>query len=200
MTEEDPLSTQSIGVHVLKLIILVVGDGVIEGIKRFWEPPLITNAMLDVGEFTMFIYMLGALGQAFHWSWNQWARGHPASSGSESSLLRQFLPQRIDLKTLLRPPGFLLRVLVYVISFLLILFVADLEHCGLPPVTQSAIRLSNPNGAFIRGGSVNTNSLLGVVISAFNGVSVWLLGGAVVLSVLAVAGAMAVVIRNRRKR
>jgi hypothetical protein len=209
MTEEDPLSTESIGIHLLKLIVLVAGGCAIEGIKRAWEPPLITNAMLGVGEFTMFVYMIGALGQAFHWSWNQWSRGKPVVSQSGERLFRQFWPKRIEARTLLRPPKFFLRLLIYVIPFLVILFIADTQHCGPGQWKEESVRLSdrkisdprlsNPDSDVLRNIRLEEESPLSVALAAFNSVSVRLLEGAVILFVVALLGATLVVVWNRRK-
>lgn len=205
MTEEDPLSTQSITVHLLKLIIFLVGGCVIEAIKHSWEPPLFTSAILNVGELTMFIYMLGALGQAFHWSWSQWSRGQPIFAEGEKNLLKQFLPKRINLRTAFKPPKFLLRLVIYIIAVLLILFIFEMIQMKGTNQNSSQIRLSSNDNRTLSNIEdriyyfVRPRSLPKVLVSGFNVLSLRMLGGAAILSALAVFSVVLVIIHNKRK-
>jgi hypothetical protein len=209
MTEEDPLSTQSISIHLLKLIIFLVGGCVLEGIKHTLEPPLVTNAILNLGEVTMLIYMVGALGQAFHWSWHQWSKGQPIFAAGGKSLLKQFLPQRIKLESVLRPPRFLLRLLVFIIAFLVVLALIEVTTTNSPSsLSQPAVVSSGSRKAARADDSVRldyqlkqmrTDSFPSIFLSAFNGISVWMLGGVLILSAVAILSVAVVVIYNRRK-
>ena len=210
MTEEDPLSTQSISIHLLKLIIFLVGGCILEGVKHAWEPPLITNAVLNVGEVTMLVYMVGALGQAFHWSWHQWSKGQPLFAAGGKTLLKQFLPKRIKIDSILRPPRFLLRLLVFIVAVLLIL--AFIEITTNPPRVRfddaKVASTGNVKSASDRHDSarldypmtaMTTESLPSIFLSAFNGISMWVLGGVIILSGVAIISVAVVVIYNRRK-
>jgi len=190
-------------------MIFLVGGCILESIKHTWEPPLITNAILDLGEVTMFVYMVGALGHAFHWSWHQWSQGQPVFAAGGRSLLKQFLPERINIKSVLRPPRFLLRILTYIVAFLLVLAVLEMmTYVGSWINVRSGDRVEDPNNRTSVSDRVATEwhfsqmrtpSLPALILSVFNSISVWMLAGVIILAAIAIIAVAVVVIYNRRK-
>ena len=203
--EEDPLSTANIGIHLLKLLILLAGGCVLETIKHAWEPPLVTNTMLNIGEFTILVYMVGALGQAFHWSWKQWTNGKPILAAEGRSLLKQFVPRKIDLGSALRLPRLLRQFLIWVIAFLVVFFLMEYVFVnnsqpllnarnGAAPKSSISIFLGSPQPI-----SRVPRNLTQLAVSEFNVYSSSILIVLAALFGLAICAAVLVVLYNRRK-
>jgi len=184
----------------------------LEGVKHAWEPPLITNAVLNVGEVTMLVYMVGALGQAFHWSWHQWSKGQPIFAAGGKTLLKQFLPKRIKMESILRPPRFLVRLIIFILGFLLILAVIEmtnltseprLDHLNAKIASSGKATTALPRDDSVRLGShlkpMTNDSFLSLFLSGFNSISGWILGGVLLLSAVAIISVAAVVVYNRRR-
>ena len=136
--DEDPVSPASVAAHVLVLLILLVGGCLIEWIKHRWEPPLFTNALLSLGEGTMFIYMIGAVGKAFWWMVEQWKLGKPIAQSGE--LLRQFMPTKMDLTEAFKPTPLIRNILTFILA-LLILFLL-FEVIPSPGIDERNARLN----------------------------------------------------------
>jgi hypothetical protein len=130
--EEDPISPSSVAAHVLVLIILLIGGCVIELIKHRWEPPLVTNALLSLGEASMFLYMIGAIGKAFWWMIEQWTGRKPIPKKEGKELLRQFLPTKVEIGNVFKLGPIVRGVLTVILALLAVLLVFELFYSRKP--------------------------------------------------------------------
>lgn len=144
--EEDPISPSSVAAHVVVLVILLTGGCLIEWIKHSWKPPLVTNALLSLGETTMFIYMIGSIGKAFWWTVGQWRSGNTVTEGRGTGLFRQFIPTKMDIANVFKP-GKVFRLVVILLLSIIILFLlfevislrrekATIQSIQRPPVIE----------------------------------------------------------------
>lgn len=99
---EEPLSPSNVTTHVIVMLIVLAGGCIIEWIKSRYHPPFATSAVLGMGELVMFVYMLGSLGRACRWTYNEWMGKPTIVRGHKEGLLKQFLPQKVDLMRVLQ--------------------------------------------------------------------------------------------------
>lgn len=200
---EDPLSLSSITAHVVVLIVLVGGGAIIEGIKYLYEPPFMTYALLNISEFTVFVYMIGGLGKAIRWAWHQWTTNTPLSDLNARSLFHQLRPKKIDFKSSLERGRITRTILLIFIAVLIVLVFAEIFPHE-PQYSRIVIPNDHPqNVKAINAAELvsRTQTLSSVFVNQLNLYSVEILSAIAVLSTLTILLAILIIgVRFTRQR
>lgn len=140
--EDDPLSPANIGAHVLVLMLLMLSGCGLDWARHRYNPPLITNALVGMGEIVIAIYLLGSIGHAIRWSYEQWT-GQPSNT-SQGRSIRQFLPRRKDVKKALTLDRTLRFIIVSIVILGVLLIVGELTGNTNIPSPDPRLDFINP--------------------------------------------------------
>jgi hypothetical protein len=197
--QKDPISPAAVAAHVLVMIILLIGSCFIEWIKRRWEPAFTTNALLGLGEGTMFLYIIGAIGKAFWWMVEQWTGDRAGIRHARASLLKQFVPTKLDIADVFRPGKVLRLIIVFVAALIIVLLFFEVTPMQQTRIELGGRRLSKTDSGILRSVEYRSPSSLWLLVAFFNNYSLFLLLTFAVLGGLTVLGILSIVLVQKRK-
>ena len=181
------------------MIILLIGGCFIEWIKRQWEPAFTTSALLDLSEGTMFLYIIGAIGKAFWWMVEQWTGDRAGIRHARASLLKQFVPTKLDIADVFKPGKVLRLIIVFVVALILTLLFFEVTPIQQTRIELGGRRLGKTDSGILRSVEYRPPSSMELLLTFFNHYSLPLLVTLAVLGGLSVIGILSVLLVQKRK-
>jgi hypothetical protein len=204
-TEDEPLSPSRVAAHVLTLVILLIGGCLIEGIRKRYEPPIFTSAMMGLGEVTILVYMVGGLVRACKWTYNEWTGKETTVRGPGKGRLQQFIPRMIDIKNVFKPGRVVRAILILIITCAIVLSVLEFfSHSGVSTHKYAKLKVTSGERRESKALSYKIRpyvepSFVGFVLEWFNHYSPYMLVAVGVLTGLTVIGIFSIIFVRRRE-
>lgn len=180
----DPQSPSFAAAHVLMLLIYTLGGCGIEAVKHSLKPPIIVIAILSIGEITIFVLMLGSLGQAVKWTLAQWKVQRPTTRIRKSS--PRYVPTKAEIRMTFKFEKIIIRLLAFLIAFIILLI-----SSALFPLPVYFHYIATYNGKRVQGSEI--------LLLLFNDLSPWILLGLGIFTVLTTLGFIVTIYFNKPK-